>query len=473
MVELLDSDEEEEEAEAGKGSARTGSSGQAAARGRTDRPAGVSSGGVVELLDSSDEEDAGEGFDEGSSGSASGSDEGGDSDGSDTEAEGSTDDGESEGGSTSSDGSGGDADGAAGADAAAAGSGGALRSPRGRQGRGRFALPREHARLARAHIFPRSRGGEAAFPRGKGEEDKAGAWGRDYVTYGHLQSLAPGGWCNDEPLNFALGKLNWVNEQAVARRAGSAVAMDVDGSSSSSPAAAGASSSATHQPQQQQRQYLDAGGAHGGPAASYVWNTFFATKLTEGPAAYSYGEVRRWTLRNGLAPRLRSVRYWVFPIHVDIHWALAVLDSAEGALHYFDSMAPLPPGAPPTQVNASEATLRALVRWYSDETADKLGEAARVDTSRWRIVRHPAGPVPQQDNGFDCGVFMLHFARCVAAGVPWDFAQADMRDLREALVYDILATGVNGGPPAGSAAAAAAGGRKAAGAGAGSGLLRR
>jgi sentrin-specific protease 1 len=177
--------------------------------------------------------------------------------------------------------------------------------------------------------------------------------------------------------------------------------------------------------------------------------------------------VRRWTLRNGLAPRLRAVRYWVFPIHVDIHWALAVLDTAEGALHYFDSMAPLPPGAPPTQVNASERTLRALVRWYSDETADKLGEGARVDTSRWRVLRHPAGAVPQQDNGFDCGVFMLHFARCVAAGVPWDFGQADMRDLREALTYDILTTGVHGGPPAGPAAAAAAGVKKAPAAGAG------
>ena len=66
--------------------------------------------------------------------------------------------------------------------------------------------------------------------------------------------------------------------------------------------------------------------------------------------------------------------------------------------------------------------------------------------------RHDGPVVPQQENGFDCGIFMTHFvrARCVAlplalaVGKPWDFSQDDVPDLRQRLTWDIVSAGASG-----------------------------
>ncbi|XP_077232016.1 putative ubiquitin-like-specific protease 1B [Tasmannia lanceolata] len=40
---------------------------------------------------------------------------------------------------------------------------------------------------------------------------------------------------------------------------------------------------------------------------------------------------------------------------------------------------------------------------------------------------------PQQDNGFDCGLFVLQFINHLYRGAPWKFGPADIPDMRQAL----------------------------------------
>ena len=116
-------------------------------------------------------------------------------------------------------------------------------------------------------------------------------------------------------------------------------------------------------------------------------------------------------------------------------------------MHYYDSMAAYVSGR-------SRKLIGHLLHWLSDETAARGGEEARLDTRQWSVIMHPAGPVPQQLNGIDCGegwgwggsraqlalhsrfpsgstgVFMLSFALAIARGEPFRFSQADIPRIR-------------------------------------------
>jgi len=338
-----------------------------------------------------------------------------------------------------------------------------------------FRVSRETMATVLRHM---RRDNDGTCPQEPSDDCKIGAWGSEYVTFEHLQRLAPGQWLNDEVLNFFFARINSRNRDAAADAAaaagggggaaaaaagggggrgrrwrqrgggsGSAAAAAGGGGSSAAAAAGGGGGSAAAD----DGCYISADGAHGGPVRAHCMRTFFVTKLTrkgdkaaeDDAAPYDYAGVRKWTTAAKLDPVLREMRYWLFPIHIGIHWALAVLDVRRATLHYIDSLAP-PCDWPLSAMNAAQSTLRAILRWWSDETANKWGESERVDTSGWTIVRYHRGQTPQQENGFDCGMFMAHAARCIMEGHAWDFSQADMRDLRAALVADIFTCGPEG-----------------------------
>jgi sentrin-specific protease 1 len=59
---------------------------------------------------------------------------------------------------------------------------------------------------------------------------------------------------------------------------------------------------------------------------------------------------------------------------------------------------------PPHSIQGREPeTVEALARWVADEYRNKRGE--EVDTSSW--PRRYEADIPEQHNGWDCGVFTL------------------------------------------------------------------
>ena len=68
-----------------------------------------------------------------------------------------------------------------------------------------------------------------------------------------------------------------------------------------------------------------------------------------------------------------------------------------------------------------------MLRWVKDEHQNKKG-APLPDENMWKVV-HPEH-VPQQKNGFDCGVFMVTVAEYLSRRVELTFTQEDIEDRR-------------------------------------------
>ena len=78
--------------------------------------------------------------------------------------------------------------------------------------------------------------------------------------------------------------------------------------------------------------------------------------------------------------------------------------------------------------------LACIRQWLEDEHKDKKqGEALDTSTFRCRVNIGP----PQQ-NGCDCGMFVLKTAEYRARGAPLTFSQADMAYFRRRTVLELL-----------------------------------
>ncbi len=164
----------------------------------------------------------------------------------------------------------------------------------------------------------------------------------DYVSLAKIQCLAPRQWLNDEVINFLLRKLN--NDNRVLCESNGVTRPPPDAPASALPPP------------------LD----HLGTSVlrrAHVWNTQFLTLLLSGPktvdGGYFFEGVKRWTKKAGVSYHccgwmlththahthtcplqvvMRDLELIVVPIHLKIHWALAVLDLVRRQLHYYDSM---------------------------------------------------------------------------------------------------------------------------------------
>ena len=171
-------------------------------------------------------------------------------------------------------------------------------------------------------------------------------------------------------------------------------------------------------------------------ARCHFFSSFFYTRLREAKGKERYNAVRRWTKNIDIFTK----DYLFVPINKNLHWTLAVVchpgkigqckrregeslemrkqrvrEMKQGPrLLYFDSLRSLDATKHvPTRVQT-------LIRTYlNDEHNDKKGNPP----VRFTAHTLPATvlQVPQQDNDFDCGVFLLQYAEL--------FAQAPFRDL--------------------------------------------
>jgi hypothetical protein len=94
-------------------------------------------------------------------------------------------------------------------------------------------------------------------------------------------------------------------------------------------------------------------------------------------------------------------------------------------LHYYDSMS-----------SDGRRYLKTALKWLSDEHMDK--KQIPLDTSEWRCF-HQETIVPQQNNGFDCGMFVIMCARAIAYNQPLhSYHQEDMPRYRLMIGRHIL-----------------------------------
>ncbi|KAL4958652.1 uncharacterized protein BDV14DRAFT_33244 [Aspergillus stella-maris] len=147
---------------------------------------------------------------------------------------------------------------------------------------------------------------------------------------------------------------------------------------------------------------------------THVLNSFFFTKLkTEGHKA-----VQSWV--SGLAgAKLLQFDTILMPVHVNSHWMLIVVHPHTGIIQGYDSLSS-------SQI---QGEMNRVKEWLVSEFKD------RNHADYW-ITECPDSP--KQDNGSDCGVFVLASARFAAIKQPPTYSQEDIPEMRKRVVTEII-----------------------------------
>lgn len=148
---------------------------------------------------------------------------------------------------------------------------------------------------------------------------------------------------------------------------------------------------------------------------AYSMNTFFYPKLIkDGPSS-----LRRWTRKVDIF----TYHILTVPIHLGMHWCMAVIDFRSKTIKYYDSM-----GA------KNNKCLEALANYLVEEHKDK--KKSEYDMSQWKLEN--VKNIPQQMNGSDCGMFSCTFAEFLTRDAKLTFSQEDMPYLRRKMVVEII-----------------------------------
>ncbi|CAN8275009.1 unnamed protein product [Cochlearia groenlandica] len=154
----------------------------------------------------------------------------------------------------------------------------------------------------------------------------------------------------------------------------------------------------------------------------HFFNTFFYKKLAS-ESGYNYKAVRRWTTQRKLGYALLDCDMIFVPIHRGVHWTLAVINNRDRKFLYLDSLN-----------GVDKKILNALAKYLGDEAKEKSGKD--IDVSSWDMEF--VEDLPQQQNGYDCGVFMLKYIDFFSRGHGLCFSQEHMPYFRLRTAKEIL-----------------------------------
>lgn len=112
-------------------------------------------------------------------------------------------------------------------------------------------------------------------------------------------------------------------------------------------------------------QLLQERGKNDNFASVYAFNTFFYPKLNQ----QGHASLKRWTRRVDVF----SFDFIFIPVHLGVHWCLAVIDFQAKCIKYFDSMG-----------GKNDSCLEALKRYLEEEHFDKKKTA--IDLSDWDLI---------------------------------------------------------------------------------------
>ncbi|EER92289.1 hypothetical protein BDA96_01G399200 [Sorghum bicolor] len=155
----------------------------------------------------------------------------------------------------------------------------------------------------------------------------------------------------------------------------------------------------------------------------HFFNTFFYKKLACGKNGYDYKSVKRWTSHKKLGYELVECDKIFVPVHKDVHWCLAIINMKENTFQYLDSLGGMDHNVP-----------RVLARYISEEVKDKSNRV--INTSSWH--EELVDGIPLQQNGWDCGMFMLKYIDFHSRGLPLSFSQEHMEYFRKRTAKEIL-----------------------------------
>ncbi|KAK6471211.1 sentrin-specific protease 1 isoform X1 [Huso huso] len=149
----------------------------------------------------------------------------------------------------------------------------------------------------------------------------------------------------------------------------------------------------------------------------HAFNTFFYPKVRSA----GFNAVRRWTKKVDVF----SMDILLVPVHLGVHWCLAVVDLRKKSICYFDSMG-----------GTNDEACRILLQYLKQESQDKRNTS--LDLGGWQLQCRRRNEIPQQMNGSDCGMFTCKYADYITKDKPITFTQKHMPYFRRRMVWEIL-----------------------------------
>lgn len=162
----------------------------------------------------------------------------------------------------------------------------------------------------------------------------------------------------------------------------------------------------------------------------HFFNSFFFRKLadpdkdsfsaSEGRAAFQ--RVRKWTRKVNLFEK----DYVIIPVNFNYHWSLIVMCHLGEVATFEDEDVKKSIRVPcilhMDSIKGNHAGLQDLVRSYlCEEWKEKQKEASKDISSRFYNLRFVSLELPQQQNSFDCGLFLLHYVELFLEQAPINF----------------------------------------------------
>ncbi|XP_073469780.1 sentrin-specific protease 1 isoform X1 [Aquarana catesbeiana] len=149
----------------------------------------------------------------------------------------------------------------------------------------------------------------------------------------------------------------------------------------------------------------------------HAFNTFFFPKLKSA----GFQAVKRWTKKVDVF----SADILLVPVHLGVHWCLAVIDFRKKTITYYDSMG-----------GHNNEACKLLLQYLKLESQDKKGVS--FDCNGWSLSSKRSEEIPQQMNGSDCGMFTCKYADYITKDKPITFTQHHMPYFRKRMVWEIL-----------------------------------
>lgn len=158
---------------------------------------------------------------------------------------------------------------------------------------------------------------------------------------------------------------------------------------------------------------------------TFAFTTHFYTRLEQS----GYTAVAKWAKRKKI--NILELDYLIVPVNRgNMHWCMSIVDNAKKTISFYDSL---------SSGRGGDDVVRNLVEYLVKE-ADRLEPGQRDKHieifNNYKVI--PQADCPQQNNGFDCGVFACQTAVRVSNGSPLDFDQKDMDIIREHMAFNLL-----------------------------------
>ncbi|CAN2388779.1 sentrin specific peptidase 5 [Pristimantis euphronides] len=145
----------------------------------------------------------------------------------------------------------------------------------------------------------------------------------------------------------------------------------------------------------------------------HFFNTFFHKQfMTKG-----YDGVKRWTKKVDLFKKTLVL----IPVHLKVHWVLVAVNIQNKTITFYNS-----------QGKNKRFCTKNILRYIVTEAKERNRPDFLQD---WQTTIEKY--LPLQKNGFDCGVFMLQYCKCLAREQPFLFSQEDMPHIRKCMYKEL------------------------------------